>query len=172
MLGQSVACVVVMSRKGNPSAPCGGGTLAATPRRPFRPRTISSALSGSCGQIVFRANERGFLQFHALSDNVPEPLLGARLSMQSREKRRARRQIGGNGEYRCLGLPHTYRLSPGRIFIDLRDDKLIDFLFGQFLLESAFRAHIYHPVMIRTTFLGLSWIMILSLRPPIVVPIS
>jgi hypothetical protein len=27
-------------------------------------------------------------------------------------------------------------------------------------------------VVIRTTFLGLSWIMILSLRPPIVVPIS
>jgi hypothetical protein len=60
--------------------------------------------------------------------------------MQSREERCARRQIGGNGECRRLGPLDTYGLPPGRIVIGLCDGKLINVLFGQFLLGPGFRA--------------------------------
>ncbi len=90
-----MACVFVADVKGASARKAGRRSRReGLYARPLRPRSISSALSRSCGQILLGANERRFLDFHALPDNVSEPLLGTGLPMQSCQERDTRREIG------------------------------------------------------------------------------
>jgi hypothetical protein len=88
--------------------------------------------SGSpLGEVPFRFREGDLLQLNPLTQDLRDPFLDIRRSMQMRQECRTSSQLGGDFQSRALRTAHFDGLLPSGVVLSLRDDDLVDLVLSE-----------------------------------------
>src|SRR5271157_6287177 len=127
----------------------------------------------SRSKFLLCLRKREFFEFDSLPNDPLDPFGNTGLAVKPGQESCARRQLAGNRQRGWFGPLHSNGRFPGGVVSRLGNDQPVDsFLVRRCGFLVLLCAHKGQPVMMRTTFFGFIWKMILSILPPSVLPIN